>query len=138
MEAVAWRHSLRTFATTASKVGDKDELNMRNISFSITLESFNNRTKTVTRRLGWSFLKPGDVLMGVEKAQGIKKGELKRLHEIVKVGWQPLEQMHFYGVHEVTSEGFSSLSVDGFINMFCSKMDCTPDTMVNRIEFKHL
>lgn len=115
------------------------------MSFALTIEAFNNRTKTVTRRLGWSFLKAGDVLMGVEKAQGIKKGELKRLHaiEVVKVGWEPLEQMHLYGINEVTKEGFSkdgfaSLSIAGFINMFCSKMDCTPNTMVNRIEFKHL
>jgi hypothetical protein len=58
---------------------------MRNISFSITRFQFCDRTKTVTRRLGWAKLKPGDVLMGVEKAMGLKKGESKT--NFTRSGW---------------------------------------------------
>ncbi len=55
----------------------------RNMSFSMTTAQFRARTKTVTRRLGWWNLKPGDVIMGVEKAMGLKKGEkVKRLGRI--------------------------------------------------------
>ena len=34
----------------------------RNMSFSMTTGPFRARTKTVTRRFGWWFLKPGDVV----------------------------------------------------------------------------
>lgn len=47
----------------------------RNMSFSMTTEQIRNRTKTVTRRLGWEFLKPGDVVNAVVKAMGLKPGE---------------------------------------------------------------
>ena len=41
----------------------------RNMSFMITKEQVRNRTKTVTRRLGWAFLKPGDIVNAVEKGK---------------------------------------------------------------------
>ena len=45
------------------------------ISFSLTTPQFRDGTKDVTRRLGWTFLKPGDRLCAVVKAMGLKKGE---------------------------------------------------------------
>lgn len=39
----------------------------RNMSFSMTTEAVRNRTKTVTRRLGWEFLKPGDILWASDR-----------------------------------------------------------------------
>ncbi len=55
----------------------------RNISFSMTTPQFIDGSKTVTRRMGWKFLKPGDVLCAVEKGMGLKKGEkVKRLGHI--------------------------------------------------------
>jgi hypothetical protein len=47
----------------------------RNMSFSMTTEAVRNRSKTVTRRLGWWGLQPGTILQAVEKAQGLRKGE---------------------------------------------------------------
>jgi hypothetical protein len=44
----------------------------------MTTEQFRTGQKTVTLRLGWVNLKPGDVLMGVEKCQGLRKGERHR------------------------------------------------------------
>ena len=37
---------------------------MKRISFSMTEPQFVDRTKTVTRRLGWRNLKPGEHLLG--------------------------------------------------------------------------
>lgn len=56
---------------------------MRNISFALTTPQFIAGTKDVTRRMGWLFLKPGDVLQAVEKGQGLGKGgKIKRLGTI--------------------------------------------------------
>jgi hypothetical protein len=48
------------------------------MSFSLTTVQIRNRTKTVTRRIGWTFLKPGDRLQPIEKGQGLRKGETVR------------------------------------------------------------
>ena len=48
---------------------------MRNMSFMLTTEQIKNRTKTVTRRLGWRNAKPGDVVQPIVKGQGLQKGE---------------------------------------------------------------
>lgn len=53
----------------------QSETNMRNISFQLTTEAIRNRTKTVTRRLNWLNLKPGDLLQGCEKCMGRRHGE---------------------------------------------------------------
>jgi hypothetical protein len=47
---------------------------VRLISFSLTTDQIRNRTKTVTRRLGWARLKPGTLLQPIVKGQGIPKG----------------------------------------------------------------
>lgn len=55
----------------------------RNISFALTTEQFRNRTKTVTRRAGWKFLKAGDILNGCVKCMGLRPGEkIERLGQI--------------------------------------------------------
>jgi len=38
----------------------------RNISFALTTQQVRNRTKTVTRRAGWLFLKAGDILCDLD------------------------------------------------------------------------
>ena len=47
----------------------------RNMSFALTTNQVKKKEKTVTRRCGWWFLKPGDVVNAVEKSMGLKKGE---------------------------------------------------------------
>lgn len=118
---------------------------MRNMSFMLTTEQFRNRTKTVTRRLGWWNLKPGDVLMGVEKSQGLKKGEkIVKLGpiRIVSVRREKLGKMvnyRNYGLDEVRFEGFPTMTPCAFEKFFCaSHKGCTPETEVNRIEFEYL
>ena len=50
----------------------------RNMSFALTTDAIRNHTKTVTRRLGWANLKPGDLFWAVEKVRGLKNGEKVR------------------------------------------------------------
>ncbi len=116
---------------------------MRNISFALTIKQFNDGTKDVTRRLGWKFLKPGDRLMGCEKCRGIKKGGLVRLGEIevVSVSRQPLRLMiddPEWGDEEAAREGFPEMTGAGFVEMFCNHMNCKPETVVTRLEFKRV
>jgi len=48
---------------------------MRNMSFAMTTDAVIARTKTVTRRTGWKFLKRGDLIRPMRKTMGLKKGE---------------------------------------------------------------
>lgn len=108
------------------------------MSFMLTTQQFRERTKTVTRRLGWWNLKPGDVVCGVEKAQGLKKGEkVKKLGliRIVQVGPEPLDEIAPF---ECIREGFPEMSPDDFIEMFCEANRCDPGVTVNRIEYEYL
>jgi len=112
----------------------------RNMSFAMTTEQFKRRTKTVTRRFGWRFLKPGDVVCGVEKAMGLKKGEkIKRLGliRIVSVREEPL---CFITVEDCEKEGFPDMEPAEFVEMMREHYgpaiaDLTP---VNRIEFEYI
>lgn len=112
---------------------------MRNISFFLTTPQFKAHAKDITRRLGWSNLKDGDVLMAVEKAQGLKKGEkINKLGPIqaIKPRREPLNAIT---QHEVIREGFPEMTPAGFIVMFCkSHKGCTPETIITRIEYKYL
>lgn len=116
---------------------------MRNISFSLTTPQFKSRTKTVTRRLGWLFLKEGDELMACEKCMGLKPGE-KIVHlgriRVVSVRRESLNKMHYrpYGASEARKEGFPNMAGTAFVYMFCRHMFCHPSDRVTRIEFEYL
>ena len=111
---------------------------MRNMSFMLTTRQFEDRSKTVTRRLGWDFLRAGDVVMGCEKCQGLRKGEkVRRLGavRIVSVGCEPLDGIT---QEDVAREGFPEMSPEEFVTMFCEHNHCDPSVMVNRIEFEYV
>lgn len=107
------------------------------MSFMLTTSQFKDQTKTVTRRLGWRFLKPGDILNGCKKCQGLKEGD-----RIVKLGqirilstdWQPLSSIT---AEDCAREGFPGLTPAEFIAFFCRANGCEADVMVNRIEFEY-
>lgn len=110
----------------------------RLMSFSMTTPQVRARTKTVTRRLGWRFLKPGVVLWAVEKAQGIPRGgKVVRICKIrvQTTGWEPLDDIT---AEDVEAEGFPGKSPGWFVAMFCKAARCPPDEPVNRIEFEYL
>lgn len=116
---------------------------MKNISFSLTTPQFLDKSKDVTRRLGWGDLKPGDRLMACEKCQGIKRGEkIVKLGEIVVVSVRH-ETLHRmitdkdYGKEEARREGFPHLTGAEFVAMFCKAMNCLRSQIVTRIEFAH-
>ena len=113
---------------------------MKNISFSLTTDQFKARTKTVTRRLGWKTLKPGDILMGCEKCMGLKPGE-KIVHlgriRVVSVRRETLGKI-LGNPDEVIREGFPHQTPGGFVKMFCLHMRCRPSTTITRIEFEYL
>lgn len=92
----------------------------RHMSFSMTTDAVRDRSKTVTRRLGWWNLKPGTVLWACEKCQGLKKGEkVKRLALIRVVKTEPefVFSIKEYGPSELAREGFPHLTAREFIDM---------------------
>jgi len=115
---------------------------MRNMSFQLTTKQIRQREKRVTRRLGWKYLRAGDLLQAVEKCQGLKKGEhIKKLCviEVISERWEALSDMrNAYGVCECIDEGFPNLTPEQFIEMFCKANNCKPYKRVHRIEFKYV
>ena len=110
----------------------------RNMSFSLTADQILNRTKTVTRRLGWRWLKSGTELKAVRKSMGLKKGEkvevLTRIR-VTSVRREPLSQITY---DDIRKEGFPGFSHSSFVEMFIRHMRCSPNTTVTRIEFEYL
>lgn len=122
---------------------------MRNISFMLTKDQVVARTKDVTRRNGWANLKPGDVLRGVEKSQGLKKGEKIRplcTIRVVSVRREKLRRMTDdleYGRTECVREGFPPPHEESdpavFVEFFCrSHKGVTPDSEITRIEYGYV
>ena len=122
---------------------------MRNMSFALTTTQIMEGTKTVTRRLGWLHLKPGDQVRPVRKCMGLNPGEkldvLRDPLTVVSVRREPLRAMTDdveYGFRECALEGFKDHPdyqwPSEFVEMFCAThKSCTPDTVVTRIEFAY-
>lgn len=111
---------------------------MRLISFSMTTAAFVEGRKTVTRRVGWVNLRPGDRLMAVEKGQGLKKGEkVVRLGEIEVVSVRQ-ERLDAITAEDVAREGLDGATTpDDFVRLFCKgNKFARGDTQVTRIEFR--
>ncbi len=110
----------------------------RHISFSETINQVRDRDKTVTRRMGWWDLEAGEELIGVEKAQGLKKGE--RVVPIcrIRVISARTEELHDIRPEDPAREGFPLLNREQFIAMFCRRFKCQPDDLVRRIEFEYI
>lgn len=109
-----------------------------NISFMLTTRQVRNKTKTVTRRLGWKKLKPGQILNACEKCQGIKAGERIVVIcqiRVVSTRWEPLSAIT---QEDVALEGFPEMSPVDFIRFFADANKCSADELVNRIEFEYL
>lgn len=93
----------------------------RLMSVAKTPDSVRNRTKTVTRRLGWTFLEPGDVLT-LCPADVIAEGV-------------PVE---VFDVREVLDDGTEQPPPWEWVRWFADEMGCGFDTVVTRIEFRYL
>jgi hypothetical protein len=109
---------------------------MRRMSFAITKQQIQNKTKTVTRRNGWKFLKAGDMIQPVEKCMGLKKGQKQvKIGEPIVIQKISFERLDMISNQDVTLEGFPDKDASWFIEMYCKANRCTPDTKVTRIEF---
>lgn len=113
---------------------------MRNISCSHTKEQVRNRTKTVTRRLGWKNLKPGTLLRVVEKAMGLKPGEKIVPMAVVRVTKVTRERVWEIGKDpkDVAREGFPENTAAEFVQFFCRTFDVHWDDFVTRIEWEYV
>ncbi|MGD9726270.1 MAG: ASCH domain-containing protein [Nitrospiraceae bacterium] len=111
----------------------------RNMSFMLTTPQMRARTKTVTRRVGWWNVKPGEVLNACVQCQGLAKGqkvEVITQIRVLEVGKEPLGCIT---PEEVVKEGFSGRTPEEFILMFMATHKGTQrDTEVNRIAFEYL
>lgn len=122
---------------------------MRNMSFALTTNQIMEGTKTVTRRLGWVNLQPGQQLRPVRKCMGLRPGEkldvLRDPLTVLSVRREPLRKLldeTEYGFKECELEGFGNHPdyqwPSCFVAMFCAThKGCTPETLVTRIEFSY-
>lgn len=112
----------------------------RNMSFALTTKQFKARTKRVTRRLGWDYLQPGDLLWGVEKAMGLslKKGEKINRLGLIEVTSAFPEPLNTITQEDVALEGFPDWTPKQFVNFFCDHNKIEPETIVNRIDYDYI
>jgi hypothetical protein len=116
------------------------------MSFALTTAAVLNRQKTVTRRLGWLFLKPGDRLLAVGKLR-TKNARKLGVIEVVSVRVEPLNRITDEDVilegnpfprPEWQDPNGCDFPAGRFVERFCASMNCFPDTPVNRIEFRYV
>lgn len=110
----------------------------RNMSFAMTTKQIRNQTKTVTRRFGWWFLKPGDIVCAVEKGMGLKKGEKINRLGLIRIVSVRTEPLYMITSDECVLEGLPEMCAYDFVKMMCSHYDCTMSEPVNRIEFEYV
>lgn len=119
---------------------------MRNMSFALTQNEYISRTKTVTRRDGWAFLKPGEFFMGVNKVMGFRKGERPiKFHPSLCISNIPeplndiIKRPFRGGRYEVVREGFPAWvgKEKEFVKLYMKANGGPEDKIIRRIEFEH-
>lgn len=111
---------------------------MRLMSVALTEQAVIDRIKTVTRRRGWKFIKPGDRIQLCRKVMGRKVDEPLVKLAVVEVTSVRREPLHAITPGDVIKEGFPQLNAAEFIVFFCKHMQVTADTEVTRIEWRYL
>ena len=123
---------------------------MRCISFQHTAAQILARTKTVTRREGWSALKSGTLLQACERCRGVPTDERRELAiiRVVDVRREPLDRLRrnkSYGANEVRLEGFADdprfPSPAAWVEWYCGTFGHAKHaskTIVTRIEFEYV
>lgn len=117
------------------------------MSYFLTTQQFIDYIKDITRRLGWKNLKANDQYTAVKKSQGLKHGEkIQRLDECICISNEPeplneiIRRPYRNGNKrsEMEREGFPEMTAEEFVEFFCKHMKVTPETTVNRIEFRRV
>lgn len=110
----------------------------RLMSVALTTEQVRARQKTVTRRAGWTVLKPGDLVTLCPKVRGRRAGEpLERIVtvEIVSVRRERLDTIT---AQDVIAEGFPDMSPAEFVDFFTkSHRGVTAATEITRVEWRY-
>jgi hypothetical protein len=119
----------------------------RLMSVAYTADAVIERRKTVTRRVGWRFLKVGDELDLCRKVMGRKKGEpLERLARVRVVSvrrerltglihWSSAE----WAAKEMDREGFPGMDPAKFVRVYFTNAQGIPsDAEVTRIEWEYV
>ena len=109
---------------------------MRAISFALTTQQILNRTKTVTRRIGWGNATPGQLLCACTKARGVRVADREILATIRIVSMRK-ERLDAIKPDDVAREGFPGKTPAEFVEMFCKHMKCAPDRIITRLEFEY-
>jgi hypothetical protein len=111
---------------------------MRNMSFGLTPRQLVDGTKDITRRLGWTDLRPGERVRAVRKVMGLKAGERVDVLAEIKILSVRREVLSDITAEECRREGFPGLSPAEFVSMFCRSGGCRPGDRVTRIEFRRV
>lgn len=117
---------------------------MRMMSFALTERQLLDGSKTVTRRTGWANLRPGERLLAVRKAMGLKAGERVQPLCEIEVMSVRRQALGCIDAADCAAEGFPHLSPEDFIRFFMAKVK-TPgigrsinEITVTRIEFRKI
>ncbi len=127
----------------------------RLMSVSLTEPAVVDRTKTVTRRLGWKFLKPGDRLTLCRKVMGRRRSD-GTVEPLVRLADVEVISVRRERVWDITDDDIAREAVGhpewfeeyyedtrqptqvAWVAWFCEQMDCRPDDDVTRIEWRYL
>ncbi len=114
----------------------------RLMSVALTEQAVIERRKTVTRRLGWKMIKPGDQLQLVRKAMGRKcaDGSVEPLVRLALVEVVSARREHLDNItdSDVVLEGFPDWIGYEFVDFFVAHVKCRRDEPVTRIEWRYL
>lgn len=105
------------------------------MSFMQTTPQMRNRSKTVTRRIGWSFLRPGDLIKACEKARGLRREQICVIG-LLRVIEVRREMLCAISADDCVKEGYPEMTPKDFVTMFSRANRCQPETPVTRIEFE--
>ncbi len=110
----------------------------RLMSVSMTEAAVRARTKTVTRRKGWAYVRPGERITLCRKVMGRRGEPLVRIVDVrvVSVRREPLERVD---AADVAREGFPGMSPAEFIStFFVDAQGIAPTDLVTRIEWVYV
>lgn len=113
------------------------------MSVAFTEQAVVERRKTVTRRKGWLFLKPGDHLTLVRKSMGRRRADgtldpLVRLAEVEVLDVRRERLSHVDVDGELAREGFPDMSATEFITRYFEPQRIHALDLVTRIEWRYL
>ena len=110
----------------------------RNMSFMLTPDQILEQSKTMTRRFGWWFAKPGDIYQPVRQAMGLKKGQkVQRLGPTIRVLSARPEPLYNIDRGDLLLEGFPNMTPQELVEMMMRHAGVESDEPVNRIEFEY-